>query len=304
MDGTAKTLLVVNPAAGHGRGRKVFSQTEAKLREAFPGLIVRLSEFPGHAFQIGREAVRERYDRVLCIGGDGTPFEVINGMYLQGRPDAPPDLGLIPAGTGNSFLRDFGIDTPEEAIRRITSGRRHKVDLLEFQYRLDDHEERRYALNLIGVGLITDILKLTNDWLKIFGAFGYSLAVVIRMARGIRNAITLEADGRAWSISNSALVISNSKYTGGKMKIAPRAETSDGKADLVVFRGPNRREIVGIFKGVFSGAHAAHPKVEMTPAVELAVTGTPALHVMADGEVLGKTPLKVKTLPGELAILG
>jgi YegS/Rv2252/BmrU family lipid kinase len=304
MDGNARTLLIVNPAAGHGRGRKVFAQMEPPLREAFPGIEIRFSEFPGHAFQLGREAARERFGRVLCIGGDGTPFEVINGMYFQGRPDFLPEIGLIPAGTGNSFLRDFGITTPEEALRRITAGRRLKVDLIEFHYQLDNHEERRYALNLIGVGLITDILKLTNDWLKIFRAFGYSLAVVIRLLRGIKNTITLEADGRTWSIPNSALVISNSKYTGGKMKIAPRAETADGKADLVVFRDPNRREMVGIFKGVFSGAHAGHPKVEMMPVVELAVTGTPPLHVMADGEVLGKTPLKIKVLPGELTILG
>lgn len=299
-----KTLLIVNPAAGHGRGKKVFSQMEARLRSAFDGIVIRVSEFPGQAFQFGREAVRERYGRVLCIGGDGTPFEVINGMYLQGRPEHLPDIGLIPAGTGNSFLRDFGIDSPEKALRRITSGRRLKVDLLEFRYQLDGGVERRYALNIIGVGLITDILKLTNDWLKIFRAFGYSLAVMIRIARGIHNTIAIEADGRAWSISNSALVISNSKFTGGKMKIAPQAETADGKADLVVFRSPSRREMIGIFKGVFSGTHAAHPKVEMTPSVELAVSGTPDLKVMADGEVLGKTPLTVKTLPGELTILG
>ncbi|MHB8054248.1 MAG: diacylglycerol/lipid kinase family protein [Candidatus Aminicenantales bacterium] len=304
MDGNVRTLLIVNPAAGHGRGRKIFAQMEASIREAFPGLEIRFSEFPGHAFQIGREAVRERFGRVLCIGGDGTPFEVINGMYLQGRPDFLPEFGFIPAGTGNSFLRDFGITTPEEALRRITAGRLHKVDLIEFQYRLDDHTERRYALNLIGVGLITDILKLTNDWLKLFRAFGYSLAVMIRLVRGIKNTIALEADGRAWSVPNSALVVSNSKYTGGKMKIAPRAETADGKADLVVFRNPNRREMIGIFKGVFSGAHAAHPKVEMMPVAELTVTGTPPLNVMADGEVLGKTPLKIKMLPGELTILG
>jgi len=302
MDG--RTLLIVNPAAGHGRGRKIFVQMEAALRETFPGLEIRSSEFPGHAVQLGREAVRERFDRVLCLGGDGTPFEVINGMYLQGRPERLPDIGLIPAGTGNSFLRDFGITTPEEALRRIADGRRLKVDLLEFHYQLHGHTERRYALNLIGVGLITDILKLTNDWLKFLRSFGYSLAVIIRLAKGIRNTIAVEADGRSWSLPNSALVVSNSKYTGGKMKIAPRAETADGKADLVVFRDPNRREMIGIFKGVFSGAHASHPKVEMTSAVELAISGAPALNVMADGEVLGKTPLKIKTLPGELTIIG
>ena len=304
MDGKDRTLLIVNPASGRGRGRKIFARMESSLREAFPKIDVRFSEFPGHSFQLGREAVRERFGRVLCIGGDGTPFEVINGMYLQGRPEFLPEIGMIPAGTGNSFLREFGITTAAEALRRISAGRRLKVDLIEFEYQLNGRTERRYSLNLIGVGLITDILKLTNEWLKFLHSFGYSLAVLIRLARGMRNKIDLEADGRCWSVSNSALVISNSKYTGGKMKIAPHAETADGKADMVVFRDVNRREMIRIFRGIFSGAHAAHPKVEMIQGVKMAVVGTPDLSVMADGEVLGKTPLRIKLLPQELTILG
>jgi diacylglycerol kinase (ATP) len=304
MDGNDRTLLIVNPASGHGRGRKVFARMESSLREAFPKIEIRFSEFPGHSFQFGREAVRERFGRILCIGGDGTPFEVINGMYLQGRPEFLPEIGMIPAGTGNSFLREFEITTPEEALHRISAGRRLKIDLIQFEYQLDGRTERRYSLNLIGVGLITDILKLANDWLKFLHSFGYSLAVMIRLAKGIHNKIDLEADGRGWSVSNSALVISNSKYTGGKMKIAPHAETADGKADMVVFRDVNRREMIQIFKGVFSGAHAAHPKVEMIQGVNMAVVGTPDLYVMADGEVLGKTPLRIKLLPQELTILG
>lgn len=304
MEKKDRTLLVVNPVSGHGRGRKVFGRMEPALREAFPGLEVRVSEFPGQAFQFGREAVRDRYGRVLCLGGDGTPFEVINGMYLQGRPPFLPEIGIIPSGTGNSFLLEFGIQTPEEALRRIAAGRRVKVDLLEFDYQRNGRPERRYSLNLIGVGLITDILKLTNDWLKFLHAFGYSLAVLIRLARGMHNTIDLEVDGRKWTVPDSALVVSNSKYTGGKMKIAPHAETSDGKADLVLFRNVDRREMIQIFKGVFSGAHAAHPKVDIIQGVNMTVSGTPDLHVMADGEVLGRTPLRIKLLPGELTFLG
>ena len=127
MEKKDRTLLVVNPVSGHGRGRKVFGRMEPALREAFPGLEVRVSEFPGQAFQFGREAVRDRYGRVLCLGGDGTPFEVVNGMYLQGRPPFLPEIGIIPSGTGNSFLLEFGIQTPEEALRRIAAGRSHRL---------------------------------------------------------------------------------------------------------------------------------------------------------------------------------
>ena len=298
-----RTLLVVNPAAGHGRGAKAFRSLEARLLREFPGLEVRISERAGQAVEIGREAAERGFERILCLGGDGTPFEVIHGWRSAGGPVRPVELGLIPAGTGNSFLRDFGVTSAEEAIDGILAGRRRRVDLVEFEYQGEGQTERRFSLNILGVGLIADILKLTNERLKFLGSAGYSLAVLLRLAKGMNNRIDITADGRAWAIRNSALVISNSKFTGGKMMIAPPADVSDGKADLVVFREVNRREIVAIFKGVFGGTHVGHPKVEMTSASEMTVVGDPPLLIMADGELLGHTPLRLKVLPGELTIL-
>ena len=298
-----KTLLVVNPAAGHGLGRKTFARLETRLRAEFPGLEVRFSEHAGHSVDLGREAARGAYDRILCLGGDGTPYEVVNGLYADGRPARLPEIGQIPAGTGNSFLRDFGIETPEQALEAILAGRRRKADLVEFDSQESGRTVRRYSLNIIGVGLIADILRLTNERLKFLGAAGYSLAVLVRLVRGMSNRIAVEADGRKLDLVDSALVISNSKFTGGKMMIAPKAETSDGRADLVVFNRPNRREMVGIFSGVFSGKHLAHPRVDLVQAASITVEADPPLRLMADGELLGFTPLRLKVLPAELDIL-
>jgi diacylglycerol kinase (ATP) len=298
-----KTLLVVNPAAGHGRGKKVFEGLEERFREAFPGLEVRVSEHPGHAIEIGREAATTGYDRLLCLGGDGTPYEVLNGLYTGGRPSRRPEIGQIPAGTGNSFLRDFGITTADEAFDAILSGRRRQVDLVEFTYQEDGRTVRRVSLNIIGVGLIADILQLTNERLKFLGAAGYSLAVLVRLIRGMRNRIVLDADGRRLEVANSALVISNSKFTGGKMKIAPAADTADGGADIVLFNGVNRRQILAIFAGVFSGKHVNHPKVDLLRAAAISVESEPPLRLMADGELIGWTPLHLRVLPGEITIL-
>jgi diacylglycerol kinase (ATP) len=301
-----KTLLVVNPAAGHGRGQKVFERLEPRLREVLPVLEVRFSEYAGQAIEIGREAARAGYDRLLCLGGDGTPYELINGLYADGRPARLPEIGQIPAGTGNSFLRDFDITTPEEAVDAIVAGRRRKVDLVEFSYRegrAGTATVRRYALNIIGVGLIADILQLTNERLKFMGSAGYSLAVLVRLIRGISNRIIIEADGRRLEVADSALVVSNSKFTGGKMKIAPPADTSDGRADIILFNGVNRRQIVAIFSGVFSGKHLAHPKVEAIQAASIAVESEPPLRLMADGELIGWTPLRLRVLPSEIVFL-
>jgi len=298
-----KTLVVVNPAAGHGRGKKCFERLEPALREKLPGMEVNFSEYPGHAFEIGRRAAGEGFDRVICLGGDGTPFEFLSGLYDRGRPARRPEIGLIPAGTGNSFIREFGTRTAEEALENIVAGRRHASDLVEFEYRVDGRKVRRYSLNILGVGLIADILQLTNERLKFLGAAGYSLAVLIRLVRGMKNRVEIDMDGRRQTVADSALVVSNSKFTGGKMKIAPAADVADGLADLVLFNGVNRREIVAIFSAVFSGKHAGHPKVEMSRASRITVRADPPLRLMADGELLGHTPLELKVLPGELTIL-
>lgn len=298
-----RTLLVVNPAAGHGRGRKVFEGLEPRLHGAIPGLEVRFSEHAGHTVEIGRQAAGAGYDRILCLGGDGTPYELLNGLYADGRPARRPEIGQIPAGTGNSFLRDFGIETPDQALEAILAGRRRKVDLVEFEEQEHGRTVRRYSLNIIGVGLIADILQLTNERLKFLGAAGYSLAVLARLVRGMSNRIVIEADGTRLEAANSALVVSNSKFTGGKMMIAPRADTGDGRADLVLFNDVNRREIVSIFAGVFSGKHAGHARVHMRQAAVLTVEADPPLRLMADGELVGWTPLRAKVLPGELDVL-
>jgi YegS/Rv2252/BmrU family lipid kinase len=303
MTSQMKTLLILNPAAGKGKGKKIFSKIHSLLKKNIDSLKVETSLYPGHIYKIGQNAIREGYQKIITIGGDGTPFELINGLYSSGKPEYEIQLGMIPSGTGNSFLRDF-MDNPDEenCVRTILDGKCRQVDLIEFQYNKNG-PIKQYCLNIMGIGLIADILKLTNERLKGFGPLGYSLAVLIRLFKGINNHFTLKADQQSMELKDSALAISNSKYTGGKMKMAPMAETDDGKVDIIVFKEVNRRDIINIFINVFKGNHIHHDRVEVFNAKEIQITADPQQLFMADGELLGETPLKIKVLPKELSIL-
>lgn len=298
-----KTLLVLNPAAGKGRGKKIADSIQNKLREAISNLDFIESENPTHLYQIGKEAVDRGYRRIVTIGGDGTPFELINGLYHAGKPAHPIEFGMIPSGTGNSFLRDFIDISAPEILQRMLAGEKRQVDLVEFSYQQDGETVTKYFHNILGLGLIADILKLTNEKLKPFGPLSYSLAVFIRLFKGMANRLTITVDGETHELENSALVISNSKFTGGAMKIAPMAETADGKVDMVVFDRVNRRDIIAIFANIFKGTHVDHPKVKIFTGAEITIHTEPAELLMADGELLGFTPLTLKVLPGELTVL-
>ena len=296
-------MLILNPHAGKGKGLRAFAAIRKLLGQKIKTMEVRVSEYAGHAFQIGQDAAKNGYERILSIGGDGTPFEIVNGLYAEGRPRQSIELGMIPAGTGNSFLRDFSAVSWRQAVENILSGRRRQVDLVQITYEHDHREINQYYLNILGVGLIADILKLTNEKLKGFGSFGYSLAVLLRLVKGMNNRMRLTVDGEMMEIVDSALVISNSKFTGGGMKIAPMADTQDGRVDVVIFQGVNRRDILSILSRVFKGTHIDHPKVKTFRAAEIAIDSCPQELLMADGELLGLTPLHLKVLPGELTIL-
>lgn len=299
----AKTLLLLNPAAGKGKGVKHFTAIHAAIKEKFTNLEVKTSGYPGHLVEICREAAANGCRRIISIGGDGTPFEIINGLYAAGKPGHDIELGMIPAGTGNSFLRDFDDISHDKWLVHILNGKTRPVDLVEFTYFKQGKEVKSYFFNIMGIGLIADILKLSNEKLKFMGSFGYSLAVLIRLFKGMKNRIRVVIDGRSYEWKNSALVISNSKYTGGEMKIAPMADTNDGQVDMVVFNEVNRREIIDIFLKVFKGKHIEHPRVKVLKGVEITIDAEPQQLLMADGELLGETPLTLRVLPGELKIL-
>lgn len=303
MTDDTKTLLILNPAAGKGKGKKQFDTVRTALEKKFKNLDIKTSEYPGHIAEISKHAMIDGCQRIISIGGDGTPFEIINGIYANGIPGQEIELGMIPAGTGNSFLRDFDDVSPEKWVETILKGKTRSVDVVEFTYFKQGNQTKNYYINIMGIGLIADILKLTNEKLKFLGAMGYSAAVLIRLFKGMNNRMTVTIDNQAFELENSALVISNSKYTGGEMKIAPMADTGDGSVDMIVFNEVNRREIISIFANVFKGKHVDHPKVKVFKGTEMEVNAEPRQLLMADGELLGETPMQLKVFPGQLKIL-
>jgi diacylglycerol kinase family enzyme len=129
------------------------------------------------------------------------------------------------------------------------------------------------------------------------------MAVMLRLFKGMSNRIIVTVDQKEEEFTNSALVICNSKYTGGKMKIAPMARTDDGLLDVIVFNHVNRREILSIFSKIFSGTHISHPKVTTLRGKHIHIDATPQQLLMADGELLGFTPLKLTVSTKKLNLL-
>ena len=100
-------LAVVNPAAGGGRCGKLAPAALEKLRAKGVELDVVESSGPGDTVRLAREAYVKGVRRFIAVGGDGTSYEIVNGLFPEAASGARAALGFLPLGTGNSFLRDF-----------------------------------------------------------------------------------------------------------------------------------------------------------------------------------------------------
>jgi YegS/Rv2252/BmrU family lipid kinase len=275
-------LAIVNPAAGGGRCGKLAPAALERLRSAGLSLEVRETRAPSEAAVLANAAYAEGYRNFIAVGGDGTGFEIVNGLFPAAATDGRAALGFLPLGTGNSFLRDFTERGSDYAIEAILTRRRRPCDVI----RLNHAGGSLYYINTLNIGFAADVATLTNRHLKHLGELGYLVGVLVSLARLRRRPFPLRADGERDDRRCLFLAFSNSKYTGGKMMIAPQASIDSGAIEYVHWGPIGRFGLVRNLATLFDGSHIRHPLASRRTATRIEFDiGTP-VDVVVDGEVL------------------
>ena len=295
-----RTYVIVNGAAGGGRcaGRCV-PALDALRREGFD-LEVAHTTGAGHATELARAALASGHRRFVSVGGDGTTFEVINGLFPEAE-GAGVELGLLPLGTGNSFLRDFGILDSDAALANLRRWRPRPVDVIRAVHR----DGTLYFLNLLGLGFTARAGDLMNRRFKALGPAGYVAAVLVSVAGLAKPVDPVQLDDEPYADARAAvfLVFSNSKFTGGAMKMAPEADPTDGFLDVVRAGAISRLGLVRTFPKIFRGRHVEHPQVEQSRAKRVVFAEPRQQPVMVDGEILHLALESLEVVPGALSVV-
>ncbi len=134
MTAGGEFLAIVNPAAGGGRCGKLAPATIERVRGL--GIAVRVAETSraGEATEIARRGYAEGTRNFFAVGGDGTSYEIINGLFPEALTGGRPTLGFLPLGTGNSFLRDFTTDGLAHTLAALKSGSRRSCDVIRLTH--------------------------------------------------------------------------------------------------------------------------------------------------------------------------
>jgi len=161
-------LAIVNPAAGGGRGAKLLGPALKRLRDAGIEVNVATTRAPGQASDIARDAYGRGTRHFIAFGGDGTSYEVVNGLFPQAIGGEPPTLGLLPLGTGNSFLRDFTDRGLDAATEWLLAGETRPVDVMRMRHRGGE----LYYINLLSMGFSADVAALRARRFSGWGELG------------------------------------------------------------------------------------------------------------------------------------
>ena len=293
---------IINPAAGGGRcGQRapgVLDQLRARGIRVEP----HYTQGPGDATRIVRELSGKGQRHFIAVGGDGTSYEIVNGLAERlgtSDPNERASLGFLPLGTGNSFLRDFGPGNAESAIEALVQRRARPCDVMHLEH---DAGELHY-LNLLSLGFVAEICTLTNRHFKALGAGGYGLGVLVALAKLGSRSVRMRVDGETpWEQAMVFLSVCNSRFTGGSMMMAPFADTADGELDVIVCGAMDRVTLLRTFPKIFRGQHVHHHAIRASRARSLEFFEPSPIDLMIDGEVVRHAPKRISVRPSALDV--
>jgi len=294
-------LAIVNPAAGGGKCQRLLGPALERLRAGGVQIEVANTNASGDATQIAREAYKRDVRNFIAVGGDGTSYEVVNGLFPDSIGKEPARLGFLPLGTGNSFLRDFSDKGVEYAIESILADRARACDVLRLRHRAGTI----HYINLLSMGFSADVATLRARRFAHWGELGYFTSIFLTLARFNRRPFPVRVEGQPSFDERRCLFITfnNSKFTGGTMMIAPKAEVNDGLLEYVRWGPIGRLGLIRNLPGLYDGTHIEHPLAERKAVKRVEFNLDGPVDVMVDGEVLSLHCEELDVLPSALTVV-
>lgn len=287
---------IVNPAAGVRDDAAV--RTRNALDELGVSADLTVTKSASHAAEVVSEGIAGGRNAFLVVGGEGTVNVAVNAL-LENDWAEPPLLGILPAGSGCDFIRNFGISQElEEAAQHLATPNARLVDagVLEGAW------GRHFFINFASVGLTAEIAERSEGALRRLGRLRYQIAIWPALAFFPIGEVELTAGDAVFTGPAIMIVFANGQFVARGMHIAPKADPEDGILDVQVFSGPKRLAVI-LKPKIQRGTHLSHPAVHHMPAPAFTLKTEHPWPVEADGELPGTgTELRGSALPGAIRL--
>jgi diacylglycerol kinase (ATP) len=296
-DKPIRVKLIANPGAGNSRDQvSRFEEVTKYLEDSGLDVNVAFAKPKKEAIPIAQRAVKEGYDVVIAMGGDGTI-----GAVIRGIAGSKARLGIIPAGTENDIARSLGIpEDLKEACAIIASGNTRKVDLGCITTK---DRKNHYFFMMIAIGLTATLYPMVNDVPN--GKFGGVMEAIRTIAKYKPNPtinLTLDDDSKI-EVETMLVTITNTPITGVKNLVAPDASMDDGLLDISVYPGFSKAELLNYFIKTAHEGTTPDGRIQRYRAKKIKVKTSPKLDISAEGIIVGTGTAWIKLLPGAMRVI-
>lgn len=294
---TIRARLIYNPTSGREEMRRRLPFILDLLEQGGLETSCHETKGAGDATRAAEEAVRRGFEIVIAAGGDGTIYEVVNGLAERERR---PKLAILPVGTTNDFARAIGIPRHwKRAVDIIVKQHTAPIDL----GRCELESDTKYFINIAGGGSLTELTYEVPSKLKtMLGQLAYYVKGIEKLAW--LKPIKVEMRSRDCVINEEIMMffLANSHSVAGFERLAPEAKLNDGKLDLIVLRKCSLADFIRLATMALRGEHLHDPLVRYYSVDELVVTSADHVQLNLDGELGGTLPGRFSVLPKHLEV--
>lgn len=298
--------VIVDPTAGEGRVAAEVGAVERALAHRGLEHRIQVAEVPGDVSRLATAALDEGYRYLAAVGDDGTVQDVVNGMFRDGRTIVDsPVLAVMAAGSGCDLVRSFGLPGDVDgASSHLMGENTYELDVMKITARgRNGATEVRYAHNVAEVGLHASATARAAGFPRWMGNGRRFVGFWAAYAGTRRAVLDVVVDGRpqqhrAWSV-----IVGNGQFADGGLRLSPRSFPGDGVLDALLFTGP-KSDAYRLLPRIFRhGDHVPDPGIkELRARVALRIDGPRPLPVVADGSVLGTTPVTFQVVPRQILL--
>ena len=289
--------VVVNPSAALGRGARV-ARAVMRAFEAAGRHAIEISGADAADCQARvRDACRTGLRGLVLVGGDG-----LIGLVLQVSEARALPIGVVPAGSGNDFARQFRLPSlPRAAVERILSSEHAPLTVDLGIVERPGHDARWFAGGL-SIGIDAAINRRANAIRLPLGPLRYQLALLIELATLKPRRFTVRTDAFERSFTGLLATVMNTRSIGGGIPLAPRASVHDGLLNLVEVTDGTKLRILSVLGLLARAKHENLPEVTITPLTAARIEAHDEV-AFADGERVGSGPFDVRVARGALRLL-
>lgn len=289
-----RVKVIVNPVSAHGRTKEDWPDIEKAFKEEGLSFTWQFTEHEGHCVKLVREALKNGYETILAVGGDGTINEALNGFFDNGiKINEKAKLAVLSRGSGSDLVRSLQLSkNPRIIAKKILEGKVKEIDCGYVIYKKSTGVlESRCFINVSDTGIGGETCQRVNRAGKYLGGFlSFLWGALVTILKYDNKHFTVTLDNQeVYKGEANSVVIANGRFFGGGMEIAPLAQLDDSLFDVVILGPLNKFELIINFYRVYKGTHLAHPKVFHFRGQRVKISSYPDAVLEIDGETPGLT---------------